>query len=91
MVKHAAIAGLLSVGCTPVDVGVTPLPTLMFHVRQTGAFGGILVGAAFGLLAVWFLKRYHISFSAVIMLSVILAYVAFIVAEHDLHKRRNDQ
>jgi CPA1 family monovalent cation:H+ antiporter len=48
-------------------------------------FGGILVGAAFGLLAVWFLKHYHISFSAVIMLSVILAYVAFIVAEHDLH------
>jgi phosphomannomutase len=33
MVKQAAIAGLLSVGCTPVDVGIVPVPALMFHVR----------------------------------------------------------
>ena len=43
MVKQAAIAGLLSVGCTPVDVGIVPVPALMFHVREAGAFGGISV------------------------------------------------
>ena len=26
MVKQAAIAGLLSVGCTPVDAGIVPVP-----------------------------------------------------------------
>jgi phosphomannomutase len=46
MVKQAAIAGLLSVGCTPVDVAVVPRPALMLHVRESGAFGGISVGAS---------------------------------------------
>jgi phosphomannomutase len=50
MVKHAAIAGLLSVGCTPVDVGVVPLPALMLHVRESGAFGAISVGGSHGSL-----------------------------------------
>ena len=51
MVKQAAIAGLLSVGCTPVDLGVVPVPSLMFHVRATGAFGGISVSGSHGPLA----------------------------------------
>ncbi|HYK88545.1 MAG TPA: phosphoglucosamine mutase [Acidobacteriota bacterium] len=46
MVKQAAIAGLLSVGCTPVDAGIVPLPALMLHVRQAGAFGAIFVSAS---------------------------------------------
>jgi len=46
MVKQAVVAGLLGVGCTPVDVGVAPLPSLMFHVRQSGAFGGLFVGGS---------------------------------------------
>jgi phosphomannomutase len=46
MVKQAAIAGLLSVGCTPVDTGIVPLPALMLHVRQAGAFGGIYISAS---------------------------------------------
>jgi phosphomannomutase len=50
MVKQAAIAGLLSVGCTPVDVGVVPRPALMLHVREAGAFGGISVSASHGSL-----------------------------------------
>src|SRR5512136_701526 len=50
MVKQAAIAGLLSVGCTPVDVGVVPVPTLMLHVREAGAFGGIAVSGSHGSL-----------------------------------------
>jgi phosphomannomutase len=48
MVEQAAIAGLLSVGCTPVDVGIVPLPALMFHVREAGAFGGIGVSGSHG-------------------------------------------
>jgi phosphomannomutase len=51
MVKQAAIAGLLSVGCTPVDVGVVPVPALMRHVREAGAFGGISVSGSHGSLA----------------------------------------
>ena len=50
MLKQAAIAGLLSVGCTPVDAGVVPVPALMFHVRAAGAFGGIAVGGSHGSL-----------------------------------------
>ncbi len=46
MVKQAVIAGLLSVGCTPVDTGIVPIPALMMHVRRTGAFGGIFVSAS---------------------------------------------
>ncbi|MFB3904988.1 MAG: phosphoglucosamine mutase [Acidobacteriota bacterium] len=46
MIKQAAIAGLLSVGCTPVDVGIVPLPALMLHVRESGAFGGIGITAS---------------------------------------------
>src|SRR5512136_27139 len=48
MVKQAAIAGLLSVGCTPVDVGVVPIPALMFHVREAGALGGIAACGSHG-------------------------------------------
>jgi phosphomannomutase len=46
MIKQAAVAGLLSVGCTPVDVGIVPIPALMLHVRQSGAFGGISISAS---------------------------------------------
>src|SRR5512140_67408 len=46
MIKQAAVAGLLSVGCTPVDVGIVPIPALMMHVRQVGAFGGISISAS---------------------------------------------
>jgi phosphomannomutase len=45
MVKQAVIAGLLSVGCTPVDAGIVPLPALKLHVGQAGAFGGIYISA----------------------------------------------
>ena len=46
MIKQAAVAGLLSVGCTPVDVGIVPIPALMMHVRQAGALGGISISAS---------------------------------------------
>jgi phosphomannomutase len=44
MLEQAAFAGLLSVGCTPVAVGVVPAPALMLHVRQAEARGGLTIG-----------------------------------------------
>src|SRR5581483_436126 len=44
--KQAAVAGLLSVGAVPVDLGVVPVPALMRYVRDTGARGGICVSAS---------------------------------------------
>jgi phosphomannomutase len=46
MVNPAVIAGLLSVGCTPVDLGVVPVPTLQYHLRKIGAAGGICITAS---------------------------------------------
>jgi len=46
MVKQAVIAGLLSAGCTPIDVGIVPVPALQNHVREAKAFGGICVTAS---------------------------------------------
>ena len=46
MVRHAVIAGLLSVGCTPIDLGIAPVPTLMHFVRTRNTFGGICLSAS---------------------------------------------
>jgi phosphomannomutase len=46
MVTHATTAGLLSVGCTPVHLGVVPVPTLQFYVRKLQAGGGICITAS---------------------------------------------
>ncbi len=46
MVKQAAIAGLMSVGCAPIDLGIVPVPALQLYVRQSGAFGGICITAS---------------------------------------------
>jgi phosphomannomutase len=43
MVSEAAIAGLLSVGCTPVVLGIVPVPSLQHHVRRQRAAGGICI------------------------------------------------
>jgi len=46
MLTHAAVAGLLSVGCTPVILGIVPLPTLQCHVRKISAAGGVCITAS---------------------------------------------
>ncbi|NLI00151.1 MAG: phosphoglucosamine mutase [Chthonomonadales bacterium] len=46
MVRHAVMAGLMSVGCIPVDLGIVPVPVLQSHIRRSGAFGGICVTAS---------------------------------------------
>ena len=46
MVTQAAIAGLLSVGCTPVILGIVPLPALQLFLRRAGTAGGICITAS---------------------------------------------
>lgn len=46
MFSRAVVAGLQSVGCDVVDVGVVPTPTLLMAVRHHGAIGGIGVTAS---------------------------------------------
>ncbi len=46
MMKHAVIAGLQAVGCTPVDVGICPTPTVELATRRHGESGGIIITAS---------------------------------------------
>ena len=46
MLAAAAGAGLASVGCDVVDIGIVPTPTLMMAVRDAQAAGGIAVTAS---------------------------------------------
>ncbi len=46
MIEWAVLAGLLSVGCKPVLLGVMPTPSLLFQVRHRGARGGIVITAS---------------------------------------------
>ncbi|MDH5388467.1 MAG: cation:proton antiporter [Gammaproteobacteria bacterium] len=48
-------------------------------------FGGALVGAVFGLVISWMMTRFAHESSSVLILSLVLAYVSFVVAEHELH------
>jgi len=47
MVTDAVVAGLLATGCTPVDLGVVPIPALMLRCNQREEVrGGIAVTAS---------------------------------------------
>jgi phosphomannomutase len=46
MLARSVIAGLMSVGCDVVDLGVVPTPTLLLAVGNQGAAGGIGVTAS---------------------------------------------
>jgi phosphomannomutase len=46
MVEHAVIAGLQSVGCKAIQLGVVPTPSLLLAVRQRSARGGIMITAS---------------------------------------------
>ncbi len=46
MFAAAAQAGLLSVGCDVVNLGVVATPTLLLYVRETGALGGLGITAS---------------------------------------------
>jgi len=46
MLKNAVIAGLLSVGCEVVDLGIVPTPTILMNVKELKAQGGIAITAS---------------------------------------------
>src|SRR6266568_4969899 len=46
MFAHAALAGLVSVGCDVIDVGLVPTPTVQLAVEHHRAAGGIILTAS---------------------------------------------
>ncbi|UCE22631.1 MAG: phosphoglucosamine mutase [Candidatus Aminicenantes bacterium] len=46
MVKKAVISGLLSVGCQPVEIGISPIPSIQVLTEQSKAIGAIAVTAS---------------------------------------------
>ena len=46
MLQQAVTAGLISVGCEVVEVGICPTPTILFLVKQLGANGGVAITAS---------------------------------------------
>lgn len=46
MFTRAVIAGLLSTGCSIVDIGPAPTPTLQFFVPRSGSIGGVVITAS---------------------------------------------
>src|SRR5437660_474465 len=46
MLRHAALAGLISAGCRVTDIGIAPTPTVGLAVRSSGAAGGLQLTAS---------------------------------------------
>lgn len=46
MLAEAVTAGLLAVGCRPIDVGILPIPSFLFLTKATRSAGGIAVTAS---------------------------------------------
>ena len=46
MVKHAVFSGLLSTGCSIVDVGVVATPTATLMIEELEADGGVVISAS---------------------------------------------
>ncbi len=46
MVKHAVISGLIGTGCTVIDLGICPTPTVLYNVGKLRTDGGIAITAS---------------------------------------------
>lgn len=46
MLRKAVLSGLLATGCQPVEVGVLPIPTILFLTREKQARGAVVVTAS---------------------------------------------
>jgi len=46
MLTNAVFAGLLAVGCKPIDVGISPVPSILIKTNRTDAMGAIAVTAS---------------------------------------------
>ncbi len=80
IVLFSILLGLaLHGGFVVTDIGAAMLEFIRVFL------GGTLLGFAFGLMLSRLVIRLHLETSSVLVSSLILAYVAFIVAEHSLH------
>jgi phosphomannomutase len=59
MVRQAVVAGLMATGCTIVDIGVVPTPTVAIMVEELGADGGICITASHNPIQWNALKFFH--------------------------------
>jgi phosphomannomutase len=46
MIENAVFAGLLSVGCQPIDIGICPIPSVLLLTKELRARGGVVVTAS---------------------------------------------
>jgi len=46
MIKNAVFAGLLSVGCQPVDIGICPIPSTMVLAKENPYMGAVVITAS---------------------------------------------
>jgi phosphomannomutase len=43
MIKHSMLAGLVSAGCSVIDIGICPTPTASVMIAELGADGGVVI------------------------------------------------
>jgi phosphomannomutase len=46
LLKDSIFRGLLETGCSVIDIGIAPTPTLLLMVKELGADGGIIITAS---------------------------------------------
>ncbi|PMP94925.1 MAG: phosphoglucosamine mutase, partial [Candidatus Aminicenantes bacterium] len=46
MLKKAVISSLLATGCQPVEVGILPIPTILFLTKEKQAAGAVVITAS---------------------------------------------
>jgi len=46
ILKRAVLSGLLATGCQPVEVGILPIPTILFLTKEKKARGAVVVTAS---------------------------------------------
>lgn len=46
ILKKAVISGLLATGCQPVEVGILPIPTILFLTKEIQAAGAVVITAS---------------------------------------------
>ncbi|MBC7362766.1 MAG: phosphoglucosamine mutase [Candidatus Aminicenantes bacterium] len=46
MLKKAVLSGLLATGCQPIEVGILPIPTILFLTKEKQAAGAVVITAS---------------------------------------------
>lgn len=74
------LLGLTATTGSPADIALDAVTEFLLVF-----FGGAVVGAVFGFVISWLMSRFAQQTSAVLILSLVLAYMSFVIAEHSLH------